>query len=296
MLMVAMQCRSYLRQGLLGALLALCLQQTVFSQNLLEELSNRGLEFRPGLTVSVPPPLLSGSLTNEQLEQAKRQLAGNDSWEKFARDSIVAPVTIKLEYVNDSNGVRSGHNVHSAFVVYTELSELSDKDLMQQIFGKPDSGESSAMKFVELTDDELKASGVEGLLNNEKSETKTTYSLVEFVLLEKIRLSGVLRIERTSTPNSITIGWVLDPRFNSVEKWKATWSKIGDEESKPQPYSGWGGYLNVTRVSESPAALVVESRMLLHELPEWFSASNFIRSKLPLAIQEGARNFRRKLK
>jgi len=42
--------------------------------------------------------------------------------------------------------------------------------------------------------------------------------------------------------------------------------------------------------------LLIESRMVLHELPEWFSASNFVRSKLPLAIQEGARNLRRRLK
>jgi hypothetical protein len=36
--------------------------------------------------------------------------------------------------------------------------------------------------------------------------------------------------------------------------------------------------------------------MLMHEPTQWFSGSNFIRSKLPLAIQEGARSFRRSLR
>ena len=264
------------------------------SQTLLTELTTVGVEFLEGVKVVLPAPSLAGELSEKQIEQAKMQLAGNDSWEKFARDSIVAPVTIHLDYVVDKAGKRVGHRVHSAFVVHTKLESLADKELMQQIFCKPESNDSSGMKVTELTAADLLAAGV--AVPDELAGTKVTYSRVEFMLLEKIRLSGVMRIERSSAPGSTTIAWLLDPKFASNEKLRGTWSKVSEAVSEPKLYSGWGGYLNVTRVSETPETLLIESRMLLHELPEWFSASNFVRSKLPLAIQEGARNFRRRLK
>lgn len=264
------------------------------SQTLLDELTNSGIEFLDEVRVKLPPPTLHGELSNEHLESAKTQLAGNDGWERFSRDSVVAPVTIKLEYVTDKNGKRVGHNVHSAFVVHANLESLTDKELMQQIFGKPESNGGAGIQFTELTASDLKDAGVESLASEEA--TSLTYSRVEFTLLEKINLQGVMRIERTSTPVSTTICWMFDPKFAENEKLRGTWSKLGEDSQERKPYQGWGGYLNVTRVSESPEMVLIESRMLLHELPEWFSASNFVRSKLPLAIQEGARNFRRKLK
>lgn len=266
----------------------------VWSQTLLHELTTDGVEFQNGVKVVLPPPTLAGKLNEDQLERAKAELAGNDGWEKFSRDSVVAPVTIKLEYVTDQAGMRVGHNVHSAFVVHTKLESLADKDLMQQIFGKTES--TDGMKLVDLTEADLKAAGVDVPLADKSAGSGSTYSQVEFTLLEKIRLSGVMRIERTVTEDSTTICWILDPKFANNEKLHGTWVQIGKEPGEPKPYSGWGGYLSVTRVSKSPEMLVIESRMLLHELPEWFSGSNFVRSKLPLAIQEGARNFRRKLK
>jgi hypothetical protein len=274
--------------GLIVALLG----EIGWSQELLKELTTEGVEFRGGVKVVLPPPTLLGQLSDEQLEQAKIQLSGNDGWDKFSRDSVVAPVTIKLEYVTDKEGGRIGHNVHSAFVVHAKLESLADKDLMQQIFGKPESSDAAGMKLVELSETDLKAVA----LTFQQATKGLTYSQVEFTLLEKIRLSGVMRIDRTVTPNSTTICWLLDPRFANHDKLRGAWVKTGSDAGQPQAYSGWGGYLSVTRVSQSPETLVIESRMLLHELPEWFSASNFVRSKLPLAIQEGARNFRRKLK
>lgn len=278
------------------AAIAIMLSSVGRSQTLLAELTNVGVEFREGVKVVLPTPTLAGELNAEQLEQARSQLAGNDGWDKFTRDSVVAPVTIKLEYVTDKEGTRVGHNVHSAFVVHAKLESLADKVLMQQIFGKPDSKDASGMKVVELSEAEMKEAGVEVLTADEKTATNVTYSHVEFTLLEKIRLKGVMRIERLATPGSTTICWMLDQQFKSNDSLRGTWAKIGDEASEPKPYAGWAGYMNVTRVNESPETLLIESRMLLHELPEWFSASNFVRSKLPLAIQEGARNFRRKLK
>ncbi len=39
---------------------------------------------------------------------------------------------------------------------------------------------------------------------------KKTFSHIEFDLLEKIRLRGVMRVERVSMPNSITVAWRME--------------------------------------------------------------------------------------
>ncbi len=283
--------------------LAMTAQNLCWSQSLLNELVTDGIEFREGVTVKLPAPALAGVQSKAELAKAKTQLSGNDSWERFTRDSIVAPVTIKLEYVTDADGNRVGHNVYSAFVVHAKFESLDNKDLMQQIFGKAPSSDNAgndtaddADQVEELSRDELTAAGISVPEQDAQADTKVTYSKVAFTLLDKIRLNGVLRVERTTRPGSTTIAWKLDPAFEASDKWRGTWTRIDESESTPQPYKGWGGYLNVTRVGDSPEKLVLESRMLLHEPQEWFNASNFVRSKLPLAIQESARNFRRRLK
>lgn len=285
-----------LRQMLRVGAVVLMLCGVGQSQTLLTELTSHGVDFGDGVKVVLPAMTLAGELSEEQLEEAKTKLSGDDGWEKFSRDSVVAPVAIKVEYVTDKKGTRVGHNVYSAFIVHVKLESLADKDLMQQIFGKPESKNTSGIKFVELTEGDLRAAGIEVPAGDSNVGARVSYLQVEYLLLEKISLKGVMRVERTTTPGSMTICWLLDPQFAKNDELRGTWVKAGVEGSEPKPYTGWGGYVNVSRVGESPEALLMESRMLLHELPEWFSGSNFVRSKLPLAIQEGARNFRRKLK
>ncbi len=288
------------RAALTGALVILG-ASAVAAQDLLTEMTMGGVEFSPTVQVPLQPPTLMGEFSEKELTDRKKRLAGNDDWDRFVRDSVVAPVTIKLEYVTDSQGTRVGHNVHSAFVVHAKLASIVDRDLMEQIFGKAQSSSNeSGLKFEELSAQELAEAGIVAAGNGDGSETaesvKKTFSQIEFDLLEKIRLRGVMCIERSSTPNSITVAWRMEPEFGESKVRATTWQRIGANTTEPKPYRGWGGYLHVTRISESPEMLMIESRMLLHELPEWFSASNFVRSKLPLAIQESARSFRRKLK
>ena len=296
--------------------------ETAYAQTLLDNLTTDGVRFNEEVTVALPVPTLTAEgfskASEQETKELRKRLSGNDDWTRFTRDSAVAPVTIKLEYVTDAGGERIGHKIYSAFVVHTKLASLSEKDLMQQIFGKPETNEATGMKLTELSEADLKAAGVSAEILTQinkqnapvasgdqvaanatqadgQQHAKTSYSQVEFTLLDKIELKGVLRIERSSTPTSTTIAWILDPKFSSNEKLRGTWKKITDA-GQPVPYEGWGGYMNVTRISESPEMLLIESRTVLHELPGWFSGSNFVRSKMPVAIQEGARNMRRKLK
>lgn len=262
--------------------------------SLYQQLIGPGIEFAPGVQYALPAASLISNESDEIQVANLERLAGNDGWTKFSRDSVVAPVAIDVAYLKDASGMRLGHQVHSAFVVHAKLDALRDKDLLQQIFGRSGDNDSSGTHFEALEASRLESHGI--LLDNDQ----VAYSRAEITLLDKIRVRGVIRTEKQSDQQGLTLAWQLEPAFDSDAELRATWSKIeksneSESTNEPQPYRGWGGYLRVAEVRASPGLVLVESHMLMHEPSGWFSGSNFIRSKLPIAIQEGARNFRRKL-
>jgi hypothetical protein len=271
------------------------------AQTLLEQLTKTGIDFGGYGKQVIPSPTLSiheSSFSDETLEK----ITGQAGWEKFSQPSAVAPMMIRLEYVKNEADERIGHNVHSAFAVHAKLQSIQDKDLMQQIFGRQsDTGETGGLKLTELTAEQLKkitAASSELNTSGDNRAAARTYSMVDVILLDKIRIHGLLGIEKTEGPSGFSLAWQLLLR-NEPDELQGIWSKVAVVDgrswaSDPVAYAGWGGYIQVTRVSQSPEILVIESRMLMHEPMDWFSSSNYIRSKLPLVIQEGARNFRRK--
>ncbi|MES1213546.1 MAG: hypothetical protein ABUL64_03085, partial [Singulisphaera sp.] len=60
-------------------------------------------------------------------------------------------------------------------------------------------------------------------------------------------------------------------------------------------YSGLGGYMKMTELVEPAGALFVECHIVFDEPEAWFHGKNFLRSKLPLVVQDNVRSFRRKL-
>ncbi len=264
--------------------------------SLLEQLEKKGVDFAGKVTVPVKPSLLrvesAGDFPIDRLEA----IAGTVGWEKFARPSPVAPVAIQLEYVKNSADEKVGHHVHSLFAVHTRLNELRDKDLMLQIFGRPgEQADGNGLKLSELSETQLKAVQNPQLSSSTEASIDS-FSVVDVDLLEKIRIHGLLQFQKSEQEGGFTIAWQLVDYQGSLEELRPTWQKLGsaDEIRTTHPYSGWAGFISVARVQRSPEIVVVESRMLMHEPSEWFSASNYIRSKLPLVIQESARSFRRK--
>jgi hypothetical protein len=261
---------------------------------LFEELLSVGIEFGPRHKVALPAASLIPDQSDEAQLAALEKLAGKDGWQRFSKNSIVAPVSIDLAYVKDEFGERVGHQVHSAFVIHAKLATLGDKELLSQIFGRSGASEDAGTKLQELTQSQLERVGLTNLPEGVR------YLQADITLLEKIRIRGVIHTEKLVDPQGVTVSWRLDPRFANDAELKATWHKLekaGIEGlEKPLPYFGWGGYLRISQVRSTPNILLIESHMLMHEPTQWFSGSNFIRSKLPLAIQEGARSFRRSLR
>jgi len=274
--------------------------------SLLESFLSEGIPVTPKISQLLPPPLLSGTEPIAARKLKLEQLAVRHGWERFSRPSAMAPIHVQLEHINDSAGKRIGHHVYSAFIVRAPLATLKDQELMESLFGaKSENGEQIGFQPERLPSEILAKVGIVQLDND-----SVRFSTIYLPLMNRIALRGTAHVERAETENSALIAWQFEPRFTfaspeagdgelgrfSNHYVKIQRDELGREvEALPVPYMGCGGYLSVQETGLEPDQLLIESRLVLHEPPEWFAGSNFLRSKFPTVLQESAQSFRRRV-
>ena len=282
----------------------LCAQEA----SLFGELTQRGLAFGDEQRVRLSPPTLSPDMSASERAEVLHKLAGRLGWERFSRDAVTAPVVVDIDTIDGPAGARLGLRVHNAFVAYTALDTLGDRELMEEIFGAPPvnpapekSKAAAASEVGRVVMQEIPQADLERLGFDEQAHSAASFAYIELPLLNKVLLRGVMRIEKRQREGAIEFAWRLDPSLNSVERYASRWTRLERDavgkliEGASLPYSGCGGWMGVYEIDAASEQLLVESQMLLHEPTEWFAGSNFLRSKLPLTLQENARSFRRKI-
>ncbi|MEZ6136619.1 MAG: hypothetical protein R3C53_17115 [Pirellulaceae bacterium] len=278
------------------------------------QLIERGIQLPSDLLVTVDPAIAPDDFLAMGSEERRQQLetvAGKNGWDRFSRDSAVAPVRIELEFIKNSAGERVGHRIYSVFVAYAPLETLRDEQLMREIFGQasvdsgderpdssltadnPDATTTPASRNVPLA--ELKRLGISPPSEQER------FAAIELPLLNRVTMRGTIQVQRNEGPGWVRLVWQIDPRFADSTDFGNTWTKFERNEvgmpieTEPKPYAGCGGYLQIIQIDAELQQLLVESRMVMYEPVDWFSGSNFLRSKLPTVLQENARSFRRGL-
>lgn len=220
-------------------------------------------------SITLPEPILASQVGD--VRATIESVLGGLSYRQFARDSVVAPVRIKLQYIRNEQGVRVGHLVHLAMIAHVDIAKLKSDSAMTELFGNGD-------EDAKLSQGELEERGVDG------SDDAVRFRRLQFELLERIELECVLRIASDASPGRQRLDLQLDDRFDN--RWKG--------EDAEGSYEGFAGWLHAARVEDG--AVFIEARFAFTEPEVWFRGSNFLRSKLPLALQETAREFRRRLK
>ncbi len=290
------------------------------ASDLFSELTERGLEFTDQQRVTLSPATLQPGMTDGERTEALVKLAGKQKWDRFARDAVTAPVVVDIDTIDDPSGERLGLRVHSAFVAYTTLETLGDRDLMEETFGPApvhSTEDNSALRDDEkggdvkrdVEDDtvrvvmrELPAAELIQLgFAKQAEQGQASFAYIELPLLNKVLLRGVIRIEKHERADAVEFAWRLDPSFNPDKKYASRWTRLERDavgkliEGDSFPYTGCGGWMGVYEIDPEKKQLLVESQLLLREPTDWFAGSNFLRSKLPLSLQENARTFRRKI-
>ena len=79
---------------------------------LLQSLLQRGVDLGHGQWVKLPAPTLGDGLDPAAQRALVDRVAGRHGWQRFVRQSVVAPFVLRLGYLTDDAGHRIGHSVH----------------------------------------------------------------------------------------------------------------------------------------------------------------------------------------
>lgn len=261
----------------------------------LADLATDGVEVAANTVAPLPAAVVRLDAPQERSDLAA--LAATADWERFAADSINAPVMVTIEAF-PATGTRLAHRVRAAFTLHAPLERLEADELLRRSLGaEADAGGKDAGVRL-LTAEELAAAGIPP-----DPGGRERLVAVDLSLLNRVRIRGVVRTVATDHPDGVEVAWRFDERLRDDPRWRPTWTRteqndLGERiEGEPQPYGGCGGIVAVRRLG--PAGdhdlLVVESRLVLAEPVAWFQGANLVRSKIPLTTQEGVRSLRRRL-
>lgn len=261
---------------------------------LYEELFNTGIAIPDGPTVKLPPPLFKPGQVPKDPGELIEKAAGRVPVELFLKRSVTAPFSLNISSIDKADEKRCGQLISLAFVTYGKLEAVIETDFLKQLLsGKDKAGNPPSA----LAPAELKARGIRLL---EGKGVQEQFGTVSLALLEKVQIEGVTQTIRTTPPRCVVYATRLDDRFKDDKDHPNRWRPIlratdEDRLGMPHPYTGLAGYVIVTELAEPKEALLFEMQFLLHEPPDWFGGYNLLRSKLPIAIQDNVRSFRRKV-
>jgi hypothetical protein len=256
-------------------------------------IATRGVEVAAGVWAGLPDGTLRFDAPQDAA--ALRPLAGAADWERFTADSPTAPVTVTIEPF-PAGETRLAHRVRAAFTLLAPLEKLRADETLRRTLGAEQDTKGATSR--PLTDDELREAG----LTIADADRERLFFL-EVPLLNRVTIRGVVRTVATEHPDGVEVAWGFDPRLREHPLWRATWTRMTENqlgervEGEPQPYLGCGGVIAARKIGSRDGLdlLAIESRMVLGEPEAWFQGSNLLRSKIPLTVQEGVRTLRRRL-
>lgn len=250
----------------------------------------------PGLVVGIdvrvkfPAPVMADGLTAEQQKAVILKVIGTDyPYEEFVRKSVVTPNLLRIGEAKPSDPAAPARTVDVYFIAYGDFA-LTDDDKFLDRLSRSNQGGGSGRG---LTDADLEKRKI--LAPDRK---RAGFGLVEFDFLEKVRLKLTGHGGWSKTAESVVAAAEVDPRFRGDAEFPNQWQSLAKEGGQPKvgpavPYVGAGMYLKITRLHDPAGAMFVEQHIVYAEPIGWFDGANYLRSKLPAAVQINVRNMRR---
>lgn len=268
--------------------------------DLLAELIEQGVKLPSGQMIKLPAPLMADDLAPAEQQAALQAAADKYPLDRFTRDAIVSPFVLEIESLDDQSGQRRAQRVDFCFVAYGSLAAFEDEGLFDELAGAAETGssDSETLSARALSAEELEA---RGLTLNSTPEREVNYITLQASILDRVELGGVAFTERAKYGQSVVAALRMEDQFAEDPEFPNRWRPILRDAAgrmslgDPLPYSGLGGYIKVTELSEPQGALFVECHIAFDEPQAWFDGKNLLRSKLPLVVQDNVRSLRRKL-
>ncbi len=251
--------------------------------------------------IRLPPPQMPDGYSESEQREVLRQVAG-DRYDvaDLLRPSAVAPHVLTLQREPLGNGDDIIQRIDVAFVGQGNLDVLTQEAFLASLLPIEDdesTPEETENDVGELSAEDFAAAGVDGPPRESEEER---YRRFQTMLLDRIRLSGVMRAYWTQTDDSILFAALVDDRFAAVDDLRPAWERFQrqpDGQLAPAEsgtFAGGGMYIKITRLREPADSLFFESHGMLIEPRHWFDGANLLGSKLPPAIQSQVRDVRRR--
>lgn len=262
---------------------------------LVKQLIEEGLPLPEGAPVKLPPPFMSDGMSAKQQKAVLDKATEDIPLEAFLGKSQNAPFWQKVTSQDDPSNKRRIQSVDVAFVAYADLKVVQKQESLDPLLeGEPKDRPKIASA---LGPDALKKRNIKPL--NEPGVEERYYPL-EFTLLDKVRITGATHTVRTRTADGLVAATVLDPHFAKDDEFPDQWRLIDRNAAPgklgpPHVYTGLAGYVKITELKEPAGALFIELHYILEDPYEWYGGENTLSSKLPTAVLEKVRTFRRKL-
>jgi hypothetical protein len=259
-------------------------------QRIIDRLWTDGVALDQNVALRLPPPTLPDGLNAAAQQQALARVADETHpLEALARKSVVAPFVLKITDEKPVQGALP-RRVELWFVAYGDLKKVSDETFLKGLTDGDSKGNTGGF----LSEQDLRQRNI----TPEKDER---YAAGSVTLFDRVRISGVMRMQLTRSDESVLVAGLLDERFDRDARFPNAWQPITrDDSGKLQlgpahAYHGVGWYGKITRLAEPAGAVLVEYHLIFDEPHGWFNGANLLRSKLPILAQDGVRKFRRRL-
>jgi hypothetical protein len=266
--------------------------------SLFRQVTAQGIRVGSQANVPLPPPAIVDDMPAAEQWATLERLSGSVPRDEFVRPSVVAPHVLKMESVT-AGGQREAQRISLFFVAFGRVHTVRDEKLLREFTGAA----TGKARTSPATAESLTAQTLAERSLTERHEEGLDQWFVRFEtgLLDRVQVSGVLNVVQSVTPESVLVCTVLDERFADDRAYPNRWrhmeldSTTGIKLGTVQPYAGFAAYVKATALSKVPGALLIEAHSIFNEPVEWFGGANLLRSKLPLAVQDQVRSFRRKL-
>lgn len=244
-----------------------------------------------GVSVTLPRPSMPDGLDAEAQAIVLTTVAGKYPLDRFAKDSIVAPFRLERTTIKDSEGQRVGHQVDLWFIAYGALDTIGEQGMFAELIesDRSDGGSGDAVPDPQLTKRGLKT------VNPPDHRASLNYYRFQVPVLDRVLVEGVARTQTKASEESHLASVTLEAAFDGDETFANRWRPAKTDGAEPIAYSGYGAYAKATRLKGFPDAILIECHGIVHEPEGWFGGANLLGSKLPIAIQNSVRSFRRTL-
>ena len=287
-------------------LLAICAEAIaagpgVETNPMLSELLDKGVTMSDGRAYKLPAPAMADALDAASQKAAMEKISGGRyTFDDLVQKTTSAPVMIRMRTLKAAEGESATiRAIDVWFVAHGKWETMNSKDFQDSLAkGKDTEGENRIVsKSGILTDEEMQERKLK-LETPEGQEAKFVYTT--FSLFDQVEVSATRYLVITRDKDELLAAARIDGRFDKDAEYPNQWRPILRDAAAnislgpPQPYTGAGAYVKVTRLAEPADAVFVEGHMVFEEPYGWFEGGNELRSKAPTMIQQRAKIFRSK--